>query len=126
MRKRASGVGRLGSDASLAARRRRSNPEYDAFERRHAQSLAIADLVILHRTRQGLTQHELAERMGTSDTAVARLESGFHLPSTDTLSRLADALGGRLSIEIVFDSRTEAATAPHAASARRVSRVNVV
>jgi ribosome-binding protein aMBF1 (putative translation factor) len=92
----------LGDDASGAAKRRRSDPEYAALERKHEQSLAIADLVILHRTRRGFTQRELARRMGTSETAVARLESGFHLPSTETLSRLAAALGGRLTIGIDF------------------------
>ncbi len=43
--------------------------------------------------------------MCTSETAVARLESGFHLPSTDTLRRLAWALGGRLTIDIKFDEK---------------------
>lgn len=65
--------------------------------------MAIADLAILHRARLGLTQRELARRMGTSDTAIARLESGFHMPSTETLRRLAAALGGRLTIGIQFD-----------------------
>jgi ribosome-binding protein aMBF1 (putative translation factor) len=104
MGKKPNHVSPLGDDAAVAADRRRSDPRYAALERKHAQSLAIADLVILHRTRQGLTQRQLAQRMGTSETAVARLESGFHLPSTDTLSRLAAALGGRLTIGIEFDA----------------------
>ncbi|HYW53666.1 MAG TPA: helix-turn-helix transcriptional regulator, partial [Dongiaceae bacterium] len=79
------------------------NPKYAELERKYEQSMAIADLVILHRTRSGLTQRQLAQRMGTSETAVARMESGFHLPSTETLRRLAAALGGRLTIGIDFD-----------------------
>jgi transcriptional regulator with XRE-family HTH domain len=64
-------------------------------------ALAIADLVILHRTRTGLTQEDLASRMGTSISAISRLESGFHVPSIETLRRLAGALGGRVKIDIV-------------------------
>jgi ribosome-binding protein aMBF1 (putative translation factor) len=95
-------VSPLGDDVATAVARRRSDPKYADVERRYEQSMAIADLVILHRTRSGMTQRELARRMGTSETAVARLESGFHLPSTETLRRVAAALGGRLTIGIEF------------------------
>jgi ribosome-binding protein aMBF1 (putative translation factor) len=92
----------LGRDAKdAAARRRASDPKYAALEKKHEVALAIADLVILHRTRTKLTQEALALKMGTSVSAVSRLESGFHVPSIDTLRKLADALGGRLKIDIV-------------------------
>lgn len=84
-----------------AARRRQSDPKYVALEKKHAVALAIADLVILHRTRSELTQEELAKRMHTSVSAISRLESGFHLPSLETLRKLAVALGGRVQIDIV-------------------------
>ncbi|HZY96606.1 MAG TPA: helix-turn-helix domain-containing protein [Candidatus Cybelea sp.] len=103
MAKKQSPISPLGENSRSVARQRRLDPEYAALERKYEQSMAIADLVILYRARARLTQRELAERMGTSVTAIARMESGFHLPSTTTLSRLADALGGRLKIEIVFD-----------------------
>jgi len=92
----------LGEDArSAAARRRAESPVYAALEKKHEVALAIADLVILHRTRIGLTQETLAERMGTSVSAISRLESGFHVPSLETLRKLAEALGGRVKIDIV-------------------------
>jgi ribosome-binding protein aMBF1 (putative translation factor) len=92
----------LGQDAKqAAARRRASDPRYAELEKKHEVALAIADLVILHRTRTGLTQEDLASRMGTSVSAISRLESGFHVPSLDTLRKLASALGGRVKIEIV-------------------------
>ena len=97
------GVSPLGDGIGTAIARRRLDPKYAELEKKHEQSMAIADLVILHRSRRGITQRELARRMATSETAVARLESGFHLPSTDTLRRLAEALGGRLTIGIEFD-----------------------
>jgi ribosome-binding protein aMBF1 (putative translation factor) len=92
----------LGKDArTAAARRRAASPAYAALEKKHEVALAIADLVISHRTRAGLTQEVLAERMGTSVSAISRLESGFHVPSIGTLRRLAEALGGRVKIDIV-------------------------
>jgi transcriptional regulator with XRE-family HTH domain len=46
--------------------------------------------LIKARTRAGLSQAELAVRMGTSQSAIARLESGQTLPSTKTLLRYAE------------------------------------
>jgi ribosome-binding protein aMBF1 (putative translation factor) len=95
-------VNPLGQDAQQAAARRRAiNPKYAELERRHEVALAIADLVILHRTRTGFTQEDLASRMRTSVSAISRLESGFHVPSLETLRKLASALGGRVKIDIV-------------------------
>jgi transcriptional regulator with XRE-family HTH domain len=47
---------------------------------------------------QGLTQQELAKRMGTSHSAISRIESGQHKTSVDTLQRLAEALGVRFVV----------------------------
>jgi ribosome-binding protein aMBF1 (putative translation factor) len=95
-------VNPLGQDARrAAARRRASDPKYAELEKKHEVALAIADLVILHRTRTGLTQEDLASRMRTSVSAISRLESGFHIPSLETLRKLAAAVGGRVKIDIV-------------------------
>ncbi len=50
------------------------------------------------RSRSGLSQAELARRMKTTQSTVARLESGRGLPSTRTLGRFAKATGHRLKI----------------------------
>lgn len=68
--------------------------EYDALE----EEFARAQLVIGARAHADLSQAELAERMGTSQSAVARLESGRIKPSTRTLEKLAAATGMRLRI----------------------------
>src|SRR5580704_5809940 len=95
-------VSPLGQDAKqAAARRRATDPKYADLEKKHEVALAIADLVILHRTRTRLTQEDLASRMRTSVSAISRLESGFHIPSLETLRKLAAALGGRVKIDIV-------------------------
>lgn len=56
-----------------------------------APEYAIACAVIEARTRSGLTQTELAERMNTSQSYIARLESGRVLPTMKTFLRIAEA-----------------------------------
>jgi ribosome-binding protein aMBF1 (putative translation factor) len=68
--------------------------EYDALE----EEFARANMVIGARAHADLSQAELAERMGTSQSAIARLESGRFKPSTRTLEKLAAATGMRLRI----------------------------
>jgi ribosome-binding protein aMBF1 (putative translation factor) len=60
--------------------------------------LAVANAVIAARNRAGLTQIELARKMGTTQPVVARLEGGRIQPSLRTLQRLAQATGSRLMI----------------------------
>lgn len=67
---------------------------YDALE----EEFALASAVIGARAKAGLTQEELAERMGTTQPVIARLEGGRVKPSTRTLERLAKATGTRLRI----------------------------
>ena len=68
--------------------------EYDALEEEFALIAAVAKA----RIRAGLTQAQLAKRMKTTQSTVARLESGRGKPSTRTLSRFAKATGHRLKI----------------------------
>ena len=68
--------------------------EYDALEEEFALMLEVAKA----RTRAGLSQAELARRMKTTQSTIARLESGRGLPSTRTLGRFAKATGHRLKI----------------------------
>jgi len=68
--------------------------EYDALE----EEFQLARTLIAARTRAGLSQTELARRMRTSQSYVARIEGGKVRPSTDTLERFAQATGTRLRI----------------------------
>lgn len=96
------GTSPLGRDAKQGAKERRAaSAEYAELEKKHELALAIADLVILHRTREKLTQEDLASRMGTSVSAISRLESGFHVPSMETLRKFAGAIGKRVKVAIV-------------------------
>jgi len=68
--------------------------EYDALEEEFALIAAVAKA----RARAGLSQAQLAKRMKTTQSVIARLESGRATPSTRTLSRFAKATGHRLKI----------------------------
>ncbi len=67
---------------------------YDALEEEFALMAEVAKA----RARAGLSQAELAKRMKTTQSTIARLESGRGLPSTRTLGRFAKATGHRLKI----------------------------
>ncbi len=68
--------------------------EYDALEEEFALIAAVAKA----RMRSGLSQAQLAKRMKTTQSAIARLESGRGRPSTRTLIRFAKATGHKLKI----------------------------
>lgn len=56
--------------------------------------------LIEHRTKQGLTQADLAQRMGTKQSAISRFESGSYNPTIDFLYKVANALDTKLKISI--------------------------
>ena len=68
--------------------------EYDALD----EEFRLARALIEARTRAGLSQTQLARRMKTSQSYVARIEGGKVRPSTDALARFARATGTRLRI----------------------------
>jgi ribosome-binding protein aMBF1 (putative translation factor) len=89
----------IGTPAADAARRRRDRvPEYRKAQERLAPYEGIARFVITRRAELGLTQGQLAKRMGTSHSAISRIESGQHRTSVATLERLAQALEVRFVI----------------------------
>src|SRR6266540_4827189 len=79
-------------------RRAASNAAFRAERERLAEYADIAAQIILYRTRHGLTQADLARRVGTSHSAISRIESGQHKTSVETLRRIADALNLRLKV----------------------------
>ena len=60
----------------------------------------IAEQVAEQRRARGLSQQELAELTGTTQSAIARLESGGRPPRIDTLLRIAEALDCELFVEL--------------------------
>lgn len=74
------------------------DPSFRDAWQRTAPFSAIARMAVARRTALGLSQRDLARRMGTSHSAIARLESGAHPVTVTTLQRLAHALDMRLVI----------------------------
>lgn len=72
--------------------------EYDRAYAAATLAGQLAELVYALRTRAGLTQTELARRMGTTQSSIARIEGGGSLPTLDMLARLAHATGSPLRI----------------------------
>ena len=70
---------------------------YDAL----ADEFDLARELIAARVRAGLTQAEVAARMGTTQSVVARLESGAQMPSVNTLLKFAKATRSRPSIKLL-------------------------
>ena len=76
------------------------NPEwkkgYDALE----LEFSIIEQVIRKSLEKGLTHKQLAEKIGTKQSAIARLEGGTTNPSVAFLEKVAKALGSKLQISI--------------------------
>ena len=76
--------------------------EYDRIER---EEMPLFDAILKFRVSAGLTQAQVAERMGTKAPAVARLEAslvtGKPSPSLNTLRKYASAMGKRLEVQFV-------------------------
>ena len=84
-----------------AATRKGFAEAYDAL----ALEYHLANQMLKARSRAGLTQDAVAERMGTTKSAVSRLESaGKHAPSLATLKRYARAVGCELQVKLVRKS----------------------
>lgn len=80
----------------------------DDVERKHSKSASYGDaakqlepfeqlarVVIMRRAKLGLSQRDLAQRMGTTPSVISRIESGQHRTSPETIRRLAQALDGQ-------------------------------
>lgn len=75
--------------------------EYDQLD----HEFAFLDEFLKARSSAGITQAEVAERIGTTQSAIARLESGSgkHSPSLATLQKYAHALGCRLELRLISE-----------------------
>lgn len=77
-----------------------TDPETRAAYDEQAPEFAIARELIRARVRAGLTQGEVAARMNTTQSTVARLESGRKMPAMRTIERYAAATGSRAVIRL--------------------------
>ncbi|MDO8470856.1 MAG: helix-turn-helix transcriptional regulator [bacterium] len=70
--------------------------EYEKLKPRYA----LISQLIEARLRRGITQKELARRLGTKQSAIARVESGNANPTVEFLERVAFALRSKLIVQI--------------------------
>lgn len=70
--------------------------EHEAVRPKYDVIRAVLDA----RQRKGLTQAELARRVGTTQSAIARFESGAGNPTLDFLSKVSAAVGARLDVRV--------------------------
>lgn len=76
----------------------REDPDYRRAYAEADAEFSIAAALIAARSQAHLTQAELARRMGTTQSAIARMESGRFKPSHSTLEKYAQATGTRLRV----------------------------
>ena len=92
----------LNAELTEAKKRPGFKEAYDALEDEYD---ALASFLAARKSA-GLTQEEVARRMGTTKSAVSRLESSLgdnrHSPSVATLRRYAKAIGGRLEVRVLM------------------------
>jgi ribosome-binding protein aMBF1 (putative translation factor) len=88
---------------SLAKLRQKmlTDPEVKAEYERLGPIFAVVGEMIAARQTAGLTQTEIANRMGTSQSVVARLENARHMPTFEMIARYAAAIDRRLDIQLV-------------------------
>lgn len=86
------------SVADTIRRQAKLSPEFREELERLLPYEEVARQIITLRMRHNLTQEALAQRTGTTKSAISRLESGQHAPTVATLEKIASAFGGRLVI----------------------------
>jgi ribosome-binding protein aMBF1 (putative translation factor) len=102
-----------------ASKRRGFHEAYEAL----AVEYALAREMLSARSRAGLTQEAVATRMGTTKSAVSRLEAaGKHAPSMASLKKYANAVGCSLKIELVPERESLVAQQHGRAAARKTAR----
>jgi ribosome-binding protein aMBF1 (putative translation factor) len=82
------------------AREIRKLPAYDAVKREFDIEYKVACEVAKARAKANMTQHELAEAMGTTQSVISRIERGANV-SIETLERYVSACGHHLTIRVV-------------------------
>ncbi len=77
------------------------DPEARKEYERLGPEFEISSELIAARKRAKLSQEDLANRMGTTQSAIARLESGHKMPMMQTIQRYAEATGSRVRLSLV-------------------------
>lgn len=82
-------------------KRMMKNPDFRAEYAKADVEFSLVEALVRARAAANLTQADLAARLGTTQSAIARLEGGHVSPTLATLRRYAEATGTRLEIDLV-------------------------
>jgi len=103
--------------------RQLENPEFRAEWERLAAARAVAEIVASNRESKGMTQTALARAIGVRQPVIARIESGEHVPTIETLIKIASALDIEIMVGIASSSRPEPSIAGKPRGAKTVEEV---
>lgn len=106
------------SNYETLKKRMLANPKVKAEYDAQAPEFQLARELIAARARAGLTQEQLADKMQTTQSTIARMESGRSLPSLRTLARYAEATGSRAVVRLEAAERVRTVGAKHGAKAK--------
>ena len=81
---------------NIAFKNKAVKKAYDDLE----SEFALIEMIISKRIEKGLTQSQLAKKIGTKQSAISRLEGGEYNPSLDFLRKLSTALDAKLVVSI--------------------------
>ena len=76
------------------------DPEFRKISQSLELEFALIEAIIRERAKHGVTQKQLAEKMGTKQSAIARFESGNYNPTLAFIQKLADALGVKITATV--------------------------
>lgn len=88
-------------DLEKLLKKQMEDPEFEKEWEDFQPELQLMHQIIGERIKQNLTQKELAEKMGTKQANISKIENGNANPSLDFLKRLANSLGKKLEIKFV-------------------------
>lgn len=87
-------------DLQIFKREQMKDPAFKREYDKLAPRYAVISEMIAARIKKGVTQKELAERVGTTQSSIARLEGGNINPSLDFLQKIAQVLGRKLTVRL--------------------------
>ncbi len=96
------------------------DPEFAAEWQRLAPAREFANVILRYRIDEKLSQRQLAKRLGVSQARVAKLESGEHNPSVDTMVAVVRQLGIEVAIDIAPADRKPALVTARARKAEPI------
>lgn len=96
------------------------DPEFRKVYKEYDLAFEIGQMITEARIIKGVTQKNLAAMANTTQSSVARAESGSHLPSLRFLKKIADSLKARLIVKLSFIEKFSVTTASSSTSTRQI------